>query len=74
MTAVNENGQLYFTFEELDFEGALWDVVSEINSLQDFLDTVNSSHPLYSSIDKKVVSLQTTAIYLERLKWGYEYV
>lgn len=72
MTAINENGQVYFTFEELDFEGALDIVLEEVKGLTTFTELML---PLQCpKTEKKINDLMKVCLYFERLKRGLNYL
>jgi hypothetical protein len=77
MVAFNEIGQGYFTFEELDFDGALQDVLKRVRVIQDFLDVWYKNEIVSSDVirqsEKNVDKYLKVALYLERLKRGQNY-
>ena len=74
MTAINENGQVYWTFEELDFEGALQETLSDLNCLFFMMESETISDSEWKKLDRRVDRLIQISLYLERLKRGQRYV
>lgn len=71
MTAFDNNGQLYWTFEELDFDGALQIVLTDVRKLQDWYDQYDGGISFHC--EKKIDKYLKVALYLERLKRGQCY-
>jgi len=73
MTAINENGQVFWTFEELDFEGALQPVLSQVRVLLDFNESLHVDSKVSRAVQNKIDRYLKVALYLERLKRGQNY-
>lgn len=75
MTAVKENGQLYFTFEELDFEGAILDVVRELDAFASLVHQARQSNAqrTISFAEKGYKKLLRVWAYLQNMNDGKPY-
>lgn len=73
MTRVLENGQLEWTFEDLDFVGALDQLLFEVKELSDYADGLSWGSD-YLSVSGRIADLTKVCLYLERLNRGQNYV
>lgn len=67
MTAINENGQVYFIFEELDLEGAWKEVEREYRLLRDQLNYMVDYPRVKKRVIKRCNVLLDVSIGLEKL-------
>ncbi|MED4350881.1 hypothetical protein P9265_00845 [Schinkia azotoformans] len=76
MVAFLDNGQGYFVFEELDFEGALQEVLTEAKNAMELIELDGDKMPLviYTALSKKIDKYLKVALYLERLKRGQNFI
>lgn len=74
MVAWREDGQGYFDFEALDFQGALFEIGQEINHLIDYRSTKEFGSWFFEKADCRIEMLIKVSRYIECLKWGKRYV
>ena len=74
MTAIDANGQVYWTFDELDLDGALDAVLNDVDTLIMRCDVYTFGSRIYNLTQNQINKYLKVALYLERLKRGQSYV
>jgi hypothetical protein len=88
MTQINENGQMYFTFEELDFTGTRLLITNEVNDLMKLKRVIFARFSTtnfyssdwflidadYNAITKRIETLFEVRDYIKNLDEGGDFL